>query len=52
MKHGKNPTVKQRKQIQAARLNSDNWLIEKVYPDKLRLAHRHTGTIREIMTGR
>ena len=46
MKHGKNPTVKQSKIIQANKLNSDNWLVSKVYPDKLELVHRHTGCTR------
>ena len=52
MKQGKNPTVKQRKQIQAARLNPENWLVAKVFPDKLILVHRHAGHSREIKIGR
>ena len=52
MKHGKNPTVKQRKQIQAARLDSDDWLVAKVFSDRLILVHRHAGHLREIETGR
>lgn len=52
MKHGKNPTVRQRKSIQAAKLNPDNWLVEKVYADRLTLVHRHTGHERDILFGR
>lgn len=52
MKHGKNPTVKQRKQIQAARLNPENWLVAKVFSDRLILVHRHAGHSREIKVGR
>lgn len=48
MKHGKNPTVKQMKAIRAARLNPENWLVEKVYPDKLALIHRYTEHKKEI----
>ena len=52
MKQGKNPTVKQREAIAAARLNTDNWLVAKVFPDRLILVHRHTGSLCEIKIGR
>lgn len=52
MKHGKKPTVKQKKAIQAARLNSDNRLVEKVFPDRLTLVHRYTGSKKDIPFGR
>lgn len=48
MKHGKNPTRVQKKIISEYRLNADNWLVEKVFSDKLRLIHRHTGHVREV----
>lgn len=52
MKQGKNPTVKQRQAIATARFNTDNWLVAKVFPDRLILVHRHTGNSREIKIGR
>ncbi|TFE02859.1 DUF6906 family protein [Jeotgalibacillus salarius] len=48
MKHGKKPTVAQRKLIKACNLNSDNWLVSKVVDDMLVLVHRYTGTVRKI----
>ena len=52
MKQGKNPTVKQRKAIAAARRNPDNWLVAKVFPDRLILVHRHAGHSQESKIGR
>lgn len=43
MKHGKNPTVRQRKIIAVNGLNAENWLVSKDFPDRLELIHRHTG---------
>lgn len=34
MKHGKSPTVKQKKIIESRRLNPSDWLVEKRYPRK------------------
>ena len=34
MKHGKNPTVAQRKHIQSFRLNPENWLVVKDTPEE------------------
>ena len=47
MKQGKRPTVKQSNIIQSNGLNPENWLVSKVFPDKLVLTHRDTGYIRE-----
>ncbi|WP_201452234.1 DUF6906 family protein [Paenibacillus sp. USDA918EY] len=41
MKNGKNPTLKQKKAIQAAGLNQENWLVYKAEPDRLHLVHRN-----------
>ena len=50
MKHGKNPTVAQRKLIanykpKGAYLNPGNWLVIKNLPDELVLRHRLTRNI-------
>ena len=49
MKHGKKPTVRQCKLMQANRLNSDNWLVVKDTPESMLIIHRHTGRTREIL---
>ena len=41
MKHGKKPTVNQRKFIQSKRLNPENWYVTKDTPDRMELVHRH-----------
>ena len=41
MKHGKKPTVNQRKLIQSKRLNPENWLVVKDTPSEMVLVHRH-----------
>lgn len=41
MKHGKKPTVAQRKFIQSKRLNPANWYVTKDTPDRMELVHRH-----------
>lgn len=48
MKHGKRPTVSQRRIISQYGLNSDNWLIVKDTPDSMVIVHRLTGTQRRI----
>lgn len=48
MKHGKNPTVKQKKQLQAVRLNPDNWLISKDTPEVMVVIHRVTEEVNTI----
>lgn len=48
MKHGKNPTLKQKKILKAARLNYDNWLVIKETPEVMIVQNRQTGKTREI----
>lgn len=48
MKHGKNPTRKQKMQIKAARLNCENWLVVKDSAEELILQNRQTGKLRTI----
>lgn len=48
MKHGKNPTRRQKEYIASLRLNSDNWLVCKDTPDELILEHKYSGNIKVI----
>lgn len=48
MKHGKRPTVRQKKMMETARINPDNWLVSKDTPKEIVLVHRHTDTVRVI----
>lgn len=48
MKHGKKPTVAQRKVISAWRLNWENWLVVKDTPEGMVIVHRYSGKAREI----
>ena len=48
MKHGKKPTVRQAKILQAHGMNPENWLIERESPETLTAIHRYTDTKREI----
>lgn len=48
MKHGKNPTVKQKKMLTALKLNAENWLIVKNTPQELCVVHKISGEIRKI----
>lgn len=48
MKHGKNPTLKQKKLLKAARLNYENWLIIKDTAEEMLVQNRQTGKIRAI----
>ena len=41
MKHGKKPTVAQRKYISAHKLNAENWLVAKDTSTEMVLVHRH-----------
>lgn len=41
MKHGKKPTVAQRKLMQKWKLNSADWLVVKDEPSAMTLVHRH-----------
>ena len=44
MKHGKKPTLAQRKLIQKWGLDSANWLVVKDTPTEMVLVHRHSDT--------
>ena len=48
MKHGKKPTVRQKKLLTALKLNYENWLIVKDTPDILTIVHRISGEQRTI----
>lgn len=48
MKHGKNPTVKQKKILKGKGLNPDNWLIIKNQPDSMEIIHRLSMKTRTI----
>ena len=48
MKHGKNPTRRQKEYIASLRLNPDNWLVCKDTPDELVLEHKYSGHIKVI----
>ena len=40
MKHGKNPTARQKKFISKMGLNVENWLVERETNDELVIVHR------------
>ena len=42
MKHGKKPTVSQRKLIDKKGLIAENWLVVKDTPKEMVLVHRHS----------
>ena len=48
MKHGKNPTVRQKKLISKMGLNFENWIVERETKEELIIVHRHTPDIRTI----
>lgn len=48
MKNGKNPTLRQKKFIEAAGLNPNDWLVNKVEPWFLHLINRHDGSTKTI----
>ncbi len=48
MKHGKRPTVAQKKLIKTWNLNPDNWLVSKNTSEGLLIIHRETGTKRTL----
>lgn len=49
MKHGKKPTVAQRKMIAKSGLNTENWFVVKDTPEELVIVHRHSDkTVRTI----
>lgn len=48
MKHGKKPTVSQKKFLRSKGLNPDNWLIIKNLPDRMEVIHRESVRARTI----
>ena len=42
MKHGKNPTVRQKKLMTAWHLNYENWLVVKDTSTEMVIVHRYT----------
>lgn len=48
MKHGKNPTVAQKRLLKSFGLVPENWLIVKHTPDYLTAQHRVSGQVRSI----
>ena len=48
MKHGKNPTVRQKKLLKSFGLNCANWLVVTEDNKEMKIIHRHTDTVRII----
>jgi hypothetical protein len=48
LKHGKNPTVRQKKLITEWHLNYENWLVVKDTPGEMVIVHRVTNRQRVI----
>lgn len=49
MKNGKKPTVRQKKLIQALRMNPADWLVTKDTPTEMHLVHRHFDRERKVI---
>lgn len=52
MKHGRRPTVAQKKFIQSKGLNAENWLVCKDTPEQMVLVHRHSDKTTRIIEKR
>lgn len=52
MKHGKKPTVRQKKFLSEHHLCPDNWLISSDTPRQMIIIHRHTDAAKVIVKGR
>lgn len=48
MKHGKRPTVRQKKLMRELGINNDSWLVERETADELVIVHRLTDKTRVI----
>lgn len=48
MKHGKKPTVRQKKLMTTWHLNWENWLVVKDTSTEMEIVHRATGRTRTI----
>ena len=51
MKHGKKPTVRQKKLLQKFKLNPDNWLVVTENKEQITIVQRSTGHTKTINTG-
>ena len=49
MKHGRKPTVAQKKFIQSKGLNAENWLVCKDTPEQMVLVHRFSDRTTRII---
>lgn len=49
MKHGKKPTVAQRKIITSKRLNAADWLVVKDTPKEMLLQHRNFDSVTRVI---
>lgn len=49
MKHGRKPTVAQRKLLQKRKLDPSMWLVVKDMPDRLELVHRQSDRTTKIV---
>lgn len=48
MKHGKNPTLKQKKELTKHKLNYENWLVVKDTPKVLEIVNRNSNKTKII----
>lgn len=49
MKHGRKPTVSQRKLIQSKGLDPAVWLVVKDQPEKMELVHRYSDRTKRVI---
>ena len=49
MKHGKKPTVQQRKFITSNGLHAENWLVAKDTPEEMVLVHRNCDSTTKVI---
>ena len=48
MKHGKRPTVEQRKLMEHWHMAPEDWLVERDTPEEMVLRHRHFDVVKRI----
>lgn len=51
MKHGKRPTVRQKKLLTELKVNFENWLVVTENDLQITIVHRNTGTIKTFNKG-
>jgi hypothetical protein len=49
VKHGKKPTVSQRKMMQKWKLKPEDWLVVKDKPDQMELVHRYSDKTKRVI---